>query len=100
MEYKSYMCVGGPKDGQVLSARAGIPVVCVRFKNPGYIGINLEDVINYDQLRNIKTVEEVTYSVYTIGYDPDGTPIEILLCDDDSGVSPIRRLVDGYYSQP
>lgn len=90
MKYKELMCIGGPKDGQVIPIRDGVPVIIVPMLPP-------PDSVALDYLatppRHDVIIEEVEYCRQRVT-DFDGTIVEVLLA---SGVNnPIQRLIAGY----
>lgn len=90
MEYKELMCIGGPKDGQVIPVRDGMKLVSFPvISEPKCVALTyLATPPDHDV-----TIEVVEYRRQRVT-DFDGTIVDVLLA---SGVNnPIQQLIVGY----
>ena len=90
MNYKELLCIGGPKDGQVMPIRHGVPVIAVPvLSEPDCVA--LTDLVTPPGPD--ATIDVMEYRREWLR-DFDGTIYEVLLA---SGVTdPIRRLLVEY----
>lgn len=90
MNYKNLLCIGGPKDGQMIPISDGVPFIRVPMLQPPYsVALDyLSTPPDHDVF-----IEVVEYRRQRVT-DFDGTFVEMLLA---SGVNdPIQRLIAGY----
>lgn len=90
MGYKNLLCIGGPKDGQMIPVRDGMPLVSIPvISEPECVA--LTDLATPPD--TAATFDVVEYRRQRVT-DFDGTVVEMLLA---SGVNnPIQRLISGY----